>query len=754
MLPGTGGCGGQGGRGSDGQAGSGGAGYFGPAVNLDGRHESNSRFPLALSDINGGFRGGFVTSDGDRWGGLGGGGGTWYANGAGGGYSGGGGCGCYGKSGGGGSFVAMGVEGLKEIEDRCLMTPKKTGGTVTLTGPAEVAVVFSSKGRSGCELPTQNDVQKTISVLPNGVQVYEIEHEGCYQIVVAGAGGVEGEGAQLSIEFARLGIGDSFGVLVGQRASDNDCGGGGSIVWLCRSSEDQLSAALVPDRAELALRLLSDSAGLSEDVLDALLTGGPASKWANLVCDDSTICQEVVKSLVALDPALEKKMYNPDVILAALIPKRAVTALRLLRTQDGAKAFNDDVCRQAVQDDYQDDMSRLQLLVSDPGEPIQRKKSQQLIDLLVETNPRIAGPAVIAAAKLTKTGLEAKPVPRPCAYEVLVSLLSRNAGNVLGDENRSDDWVAQLERTVVDLVSIKEYEKTIYLLDACKIETSIGLIRLLLEPRKTAAEGTWWHTCMVAHEEAKDFVGRVVMSAQKLAQYSMIDGLRARDALIQGLDPNCRQAYSIATPIIRTAIDEAIYFCGRYRLEDAVVHQSATSIVRAATDVKTDSRVVIKFMRHEDQFVNEKETRNELMSRSDGADGCDGERLASSIVPILLHSESPELEPRWVPDALAMLDCDMKFGVVMPCGDRNLAAIYMHERPPLNACRSLMEEIFKAVGELHSRGVVHGDLKQLNIVRIIDGASGRADFRLIDLDAAVRCHGDFVGVSRCPHLAM
>jgi serine/threonine protein kinase len=55
--------------------------------------------------------------------------------------------------------------------------------------------------------------------------------------------------------------------------------------------------------------------------------------------------------------------------------------------------------------------------------------------------------------------------------------------------------------------------------------------------------------------------------------------------------------------------------------------------------------------------------------------------------------------------------------------------IFRSERPDLNAVRAQAQQVAESIRHLHDRGIVHGDLKLLNIVRI-----GHR-LRLIDLDA-------------------
>ena len=70
----------------------------------------------------------------------------------------------------------------------------------------------------------------------------------------------------------------------------------------------------------------------------------------------------------------------------------------------------------------------------------------------------------------------------------------------------------------------------------------------------------------------------------------------------------------------------------------------------------------------------------------------------------------------------------------MDAADRNLFQIYQSERPDLNKVRVLMRETMECVQHLHEKGLVHGDIKMLNVVRL----SRDNKLRLIDLDAAAK----------------
>lgn len=77
--------------------------------------------------------------------------------------------------------------------------------------------------------------------------------------------------------------------------------------------------------------------------------------------------------------------------------------------------------------------------------------------------------------------------------------------------------------------------------------------------------------------------------------------------------------------------------------------------------------------------------------------------------------------------------------VVMPFADRTLERIFRKERPDIPAIRRLAREVGEAVAHLHSKGIVHGDLKLSNVVQINDRMS------LINLESSAEIVLGYVG---------
>jgi len=148
--------------------------------------------------------------------------------------------------------------------------------------------------------------------------------------------------------------------------------------------------------------------------------------------------------------------------------------------------------------------------------------------------------------------------------------------------------------------------------------------------------------------------------------------------------------------------------------------------------------VALKFMRKKDQVQRELDLRRSLNTEyvmrifpsdklSEDSD------VATFIKPYLTFNDEAGQSPKGhTPEDYSHL-------LVMPFGDRNLDTIFRSERPDPLAVRNIMKKVGRSLAHLHEKGIVHGDLKMLNVVR----THGR--FVLIDLDASARESQDHVG---------
>eukprot|EP01042_Synura_sphagnicola_P000896 gene896-1001_t len=193
------------------------------------------------------------------------------------------------------------------------------------------------------------------------------------------------------------------------------------------------------------------------------------------------------------------------------------------------------------------------------------------------------------------------------------------------------------------------------------------------------------------------------------------------DSLVRAEDSQGRKAFDIATAVYRKCIKDRYFFMRRFKFrEGPPEHTSATCIVRMAWDMDEDGKgVAVKFMQNRDQYLRELRCRQ-----------------LSAFSPLhvisLLTSFDSDVDVGYREEALKK--GFYPYCVVMPAGERNLGAVLAHEHiaardwPQL---RTIALQVTEAVAHVHSKGLIHGDIKPLNIIR----SGGR--FCLIDLDATV-----------------
>lgn len=205
--------------------------------------------------------------------------------------------------------------------------------------------------------------------------------------------------------------------------------------------------------------------------------------------------------------------------------------------------------------------------------------------------------------------------------------------------------------------------------------------------------------------------------------------------LIESVDSEDRPAYDVATKVVKLKMDDAVLFCGRFRIiSKSPEHKSATSVVLRALDVlENDEAVVVKLMCKEEQYKKELESRTALIIEVEVGD------IEKHTITVKIHSASPELKDRWAKEAGEKLGFqNYNYGIVMAAGDRNLRIIYTQERPNLLSLRCMGEEILTAVRLMHDNSIMHGDIKALNFVRLTSDHR----LRLIDFDASTKVSDD------------
>ena len=188
-------------------------------------------------------------------------------------------------------------------------------------------------------------------------------------------------------------------------------------------------------------------------------------------------------------------------------------------------------------------------------------------------------------------------------------------------------------------------------------------------------------------------------------------------------------------------------------------HTSATCYVYKAIDEKNPDideftgqpiprRVALKLMRRKDQFFREIEKRNHSFNAEAVVDIL--ETFPSLNDPTFAaRSDVTDSTPfEFSANGTMLGDTKLRiesyFLVVLPLGERNMFVALKQERFAGKDFKQhevvhIFKQLLLAVSEMHSKSVLHADLKPLNLVRV------NGSWRLIDLDAACVIGKDPVG---------
>lgn len=198
-----------------------------------------------------------------------------------------------------------------------------------------------------------------------------------------------------------------------------------------------------------------------------------------------------------------------------------------------------------------------------------------------------------------------------------------------------------------------------------------------------------------------------------------------------------RHIADLAVPEITTVFREVFLWFGRYRkVETRAEHQSSSCYVfKVIDELDGGKRVALKLMRNRDQFLREVKIRQEAALH------------AEFIIPVLRShpeiSDIENIEQMMIPPEEESIDSsqltkasvEKMFCIVMPLAERNLFVASKQERfagKDWSTVKAICSQLLQATDHLHGNGIIHGDIKPLNIVR----ENGR--WRLIDLDNSMR----------------
>jgi len=202
--------------------------------------------------------------------------------------------------------------------------------------------------------------------------------------------------------------------------------------------------------------------------------------------------------------------------------------------------------------------------------------------------------------------------------------------------------------------------------------------------------------------------------------------------LSTALDNEGRLAVNVASQSCHKIIQESTYFCKRYEIItlEAPVHISRTCVLHLAIDHKRDGeKVALKMMRNIDQYSREVLVRKEA-------------NLSSEFTVGILRSLDAVGSPMYRDEINRRGFTEYPYCIVMPAAERDLNRIITNEHiaaKDWGQIRSISIEIALALQHLHTNGVIHGDIKSKNIVRI------GHKVKLIDFDASISIGNGYAG---------
>lgn len=213
-----------------------------------------------------------------------------------------------------------------------------------------------------------------------------------------------------------------------------------------------------------------------------------------------------------------------------------------------------------------------------------------------------------------------------------------------------------------------------------------------------------------------------------------------------------RMVWSIAHPTNAIKIRGVLLYHRRYQLmDDRAEHMSATCFVFKATDEievndkgeYTHRRVALKFMCNLDQFLRELAKRKFNFDKEYVMECIRTHpTMEDSYVDTSSWEKKIDIGDAVPTGRLTKEVAERMYCLVMPLADRNFYVAMKQERFA-GSCSDEIKKMFvallKCVQHIHSHGIVHSDIKPLNIVRQDDKP------KLIDFDAASEVGVDNVG---------
>ena len=274
--------------------------------------------------------------------------------------------------------------------------------------------------------------------------------------------------------------------------------------------------------------------------------------------------------------------------------------------------------------------------------------------------------------------------------------------------------------------------------DKLEVLTKIELSLSLLEAHDYAL---WFVIVQVADNSDVDLFAKLLAMVEALVS--------SHPTLAAAKDADGRAAVDVASKPMKLIMQSVLLWHGRYRItESRPEHISATCFVFKAVDEHTIDKetgqpikVALKLMRLKAQFQREISTRDKEFSQDHVMNILQTHPKAGSSTFDSWPDEVVDAEA----DATGQLtkaNAEKLYLLVMPLADRNLFVALKQERwagKNVEEVRHVFVQLVHCVEHMHEKGVLHADLKTLNIVRTT------GQWKLIDLDAACEIGKEPVG---------
>ena len=293
-------------------------------------------------------------------------------------------------------------------------------------------------------------------------------------------------------------------------------------------------------------------------------------------------------------------------------------------------------------------------------------------------------------------------------------------------ENGADkDKVDEDGRTTLTFATNEEIRSYLRALDGLHLAVTDESLLLL----KASHCSLWFDMIFLEFPGATDKVSEFVARYPKLAFVKDVQG---------------RVAMDIASKTSREIMQSLLLWHGRYRIiEQRPEHMSATCYVSKAVNesILDESgypiRVALKLMKDKTHYNRELSTRSKAFNHEYVVSLLQAHSAVESSLTAKNNQTDNNIEYGDVEaDATGQLtktNAEKLYLLVMPLADRNLFVALKQERwagKNMEEVRHVFVQLVHCVEHMHEKGVLHADLKTLNIVRTT------GQWKLIDLDAA------------------